>query len=483
MKNIVPMCLLILLFVPLLNVTAQEPSSPPPITDSLEAQNVPQWVRAAPPTTDGHFNPIGAANFMAIGPHAMQTISRQGTAAFYADETAVQDAMRDINRLVAFQFSLYRDGGMTVLRDVQTMPWGMIEPVAGAYDFRLIDTLVFAAQEYGLDYVATVMPFAAWDLAPNGEPSTDEMCVRLMTEDYYYLQSAGVMGRYHDIDAYLAWLAVMVERYDGDGVDDMPDLTQPVRYWQIHNEPENDRCGLFRGDEAAFVELMQRSYDVVHGACADCLVINGGAGFPLYIERDVAGADFWQLTADMGIADYIDIIAIHYNNGKTDGGDEDDFATQIRVMRDLMGADKPVWVTEFGTMVDVGQPTRFTLLSETEAAAWYMRFYTVGLAHGVDRFFSDTVSFFDHQRRRLLPYYTNIVLEQLIANYSEAEMLAAGQYRFVVDGQTRYVLWSGVPSAVQGHLLVTDMYGNQTYPLAADLAPTPENPLIVEILE
>ena len=33
----------------------------------------------------------------------------------------------------------------------------------------------------------------------------------------------------------------MVERYDGDGVDDMPGLEIPVKHWEIDNEPSQGR--------------------------------------------------------------------------------------------------------------------------------------------------------------------------------------------------------------------------------------------------
>ncbi|MCI4626498.1 MAG: hypothetical protein L3V56_11125 [Candidatus Magnetoovum sp. WYHC-5] len=38
-------------------------------------------------------------------------------------------------------------------------------------------------------------------------------------------------------DMYVKFVQKTVERYDGDGVDDMPGLKNPVKYWQVENEP------------------------------------------------------------------------------------------------------------------------------------------------------------------------------------------------------------------------------------------------------
>ncbi|MCF6147045.1 MAG: four helix bundle protein [Candidatus Kuenenia sp.] len=38
-------------------------------------------------------------------------------------------------------------------------------------------------------------------------------------------------------DAYIEFVKKAVERYDGDGKDDMPGLKNPVKYWQVENEP------------------------------------------------------------------------------------------------------------------------------------------------------------------------------------------------------------------------------------------------------
>ena len=40
------------------------------------------------------------------------------------------------------------------------------------------------------------------------------------------------------MDDYKTFLLKLVDRYDGDGSNDMPGLTKPIKYWDVMNEPE-----------------------------------------------------------------------------------------------------------------------------------------------------------------------------------------------------------------------------------------------------
>jgi hypothetical protein len=412
-----------------------------------------------------------------------------GVAGVYNDPALLAQALQSLNPILEYQLPLLAQGGLLYLRDVQNLPWGMIEYAPSAYNFTVSDLIIQAAQANGLHYIGTVMPYAAWDLAAL-DPSQDEMCQRLMTQDFYYLASGGKMGRYQNLAAFITWLGMVVERYDGDGVDDMPGLQYGLRFWQIHNEPEGDRCGGFRQDPAAFVELLRQAYTTIHASCAACVVMNGGAGIPLWRENQIQGGTFWREVAELGGGQYLDILAIHYNDGKHGGADPANLATQITRMQALFGADKPVWVTEFGVLIEDaqmtpgsgGSPGGFERLPENAAAAWYIRYYTVGLAYGAERFFSDVVSFVSMQRQIRLPYYINKLLEAKIGAFSAVRILAAGQYAFTVDGQSVYVLWEGVPADLSGNVKVTDMYGNETVMDAAALQPHADSPVLVEKL-
>jgi hypothetical protein len=139
---------------------------------------------------------------------------------------------------------------------------------------------------------------------------------------------------------YKTFLSRLVDRYDGDGVNDMPGLTIPVKHWEIGNEPsmQGDRHTFFRGTEEEFVELTRESYETVKSECPDCQVIQGGAA-GINIEH----IGFWEKFFELGGGDYVDITNIHYIRYM----DED--TLNVAGWKDLLerhGVDKPIWVTE-----------------------------------------------------------------------------------------------------------------------------------------
>lgn len=454
--------------------------------DSTEAAKVAQSVRAAAAVDadHAHFNALGALSPTIIG-GSTEFIRTNGPAAFYASSSQLTQTTTQLQSRTTGYITALANGGVRWYRDVQNIPWGMIEVSRGTYKFDLIDALVQDTQLAGGRYVGTVAPFAGWELKAAGyAPTTDEQCQRLLTEDFYYLTFDQRMDRYKDEAAYLAFLGKVVERYDGDGVDDMPGLTTPIRYWQIHNEPEGDHCGNYRADVAAFVHLMSISAATIHASCPTCKVINGGAGIPLWLEKlsnPPAGVTFWRDYAAAGGATSIDVIAVHYNDGKLPShGSIDNLEEQIRRARELLGNTKPVWVTEFGAIV--GDHGNFSGLPEAQAGAWYVRFYTAGLAAGAEKFFSDAPSFVDIDGTVLLPYYVNKLLEMKLGGFTSASKIATGQYQFRVGANDVYVLWSGVPSALSGRTVTkTDMYGNESTVAASSLAPSELAPVIVTV--
>lgn len=448
-------------------------AAPALASDSAEAAKVAAWVRALPPVPaeQSHFGVLGGISFNNLG--IDQPVRSMGPAAFYADTVRLAQATTTtVNR--ANYLSTLTAGGIRWFRDVQNFPWGMIEVARDQYRYELADAIVNAAQSAGGRYVGTVMPYAGWEFRASGvPPTTDQQCQRLLTEDFFYLAFDQRMDRYKDLAEWQRHLERLVARY-----------SDRVQYWQIHNEPEGNHCGLFRDDVAGFVELMRVSAGTVYAACPGCKVINGGAGIPLILENQnpvPGGVHFWRDFAALGGAQYVDVIAVHYNDGKSPGhGKITDFEYQIRRMRELLGASKPVWVTEFGAVVGDGNLGNFAALSERGAAAWFIRFYTAGLAAGAERFFSDAPAFVTMEGTTLLPFYVNKILESKLGGFSSSEKLAEGQYRFGVHGREVFVLWNGVPATLHGNVICTDMYGIEVVIDASLLPPSESFPLIVE---
>lgn len=456
--------------------------------ETAEAAKVAAWVKALPPPAadSSWFGVLGATNLSLIGP-PVDSIRSIGPRAFYNTPSLLQQSLNTVQDRSAKLLPLLVGGGMPWFRDVQNVPWGMIEVARGETRWELLDAILAGSQTAGGRYVGVVMPFASWELVAAGYPVTsDAQCLQLMSEDHFYLAMDKRMDRYKDLAEWKAFLAQVAERYDGDGVNDMPGLVTPIKVWQIHNEPEGNHCGLFRDDAAAFVELMRASSEAIKGVCGDCKVMNGGAGIPLFFETKnpvPGGVNFWSEFAAAGGAPYVDVIAVHYNQGKdADHGKIDDFEYQVRRAREILGSSKPVWVTEFGTLIGDGGG-RLMGLPEAEAGAWFLRFYTAGLAAGVSRFFSDSIAFVTFPNPTIeLPYYINKLLTARLGGFTAAQKVAAGQYRFTVGGSEVWVLWNGVPSSLTGSVLATDLYGNESTVDAKSLAPSEKSPLIVGVV-
>jgi hypothetical protein len=452
--------------------------------DTPEAARVAPWVRALPAAEAqaSFFGVLGGLSTTHIGP-VSDFVRANGPKAMYDDSGRLSTAKSMIVQRTSY-LSQLAGGGIRWCRDVQNVPWGMIEVERDRYQFDLLDSIVQTAQNAHVQYVGTVMPYAGWELRAAGYPASNvEMCQRLFTEDFFYLAYDQRMDVYKDEAEYLRFLNRVVERYDGDGIDDMPGLTSPIKYWQIHNEPEGDRCGLFRNNVAAFVRLMQISHAAIHASCSDCLVINGGAGIPLWLETQnpvPGGVNFWRDFAALGGAQYVDVIAAHYNDGKSAShGSVETLEYQIRRLRELIGRDKPLWLTEFGVVIGTNLGN-FTGLSETGAAAWYVRMDSAALAAGATKFFPDAPAFVQMDGTTYMTLYVQKLLQAKLGGFTSAEKIADGQYRFRVGGSDVWVVWNGMP--LSGMVKATDMWGNETAAQASALHPTSSAPLILEVV-
>ena len=94
--------------------------------------------------------------------------------------------------------------------------WGRIEKEPDIFDFSEMDNLVKASQENNVALLAELQPFADWDQA------WDKNC-KAKENEY--------LCKPKDMQAYKRFVSKTVERYDGDGEDDMPGLKIPIKYW------------------------------------------------------------------------------------------------------------------------------------------------------------------------------------------------------------------------------------------------------------
>jgi len=74
-----------------------------------------------------------------------------------------------------------------------------------------------------------------------------------------------------NIADYQDFVAAVVERYDGDGQDDMPGLTLPIKYWSIEDEPLAPRY--FSGNGADYAKLVYSASRAIKSADPEARII------------------------------------------------------------------------------------------------------------------------------------------------------------------------------------------------------------------
>jgi len=70
-------------------------------------------------------------------------------------------------------------------------------------------------------------------------------------------KNGGNYDKPNNMTAFKRFIAKMVERYDGDGIDDMPGLLYPIKYYEIGNEPEGQTFGDSPGTYNDFMQTVK----------------------------------------------------------------------------------------------------------------------------------------------------------------------------------------------------------------------------------
>ena len=231
----------------------------------------------------------------------------------------------------ATDYARMADGGVGVVRIV--FQWSSIETSKGTYDWAATDQVMADIASAGLEPLVTVFGTPGiYEKVPTDPPTTSE----------------------DTLDAWSDFLSAAAERYgeDGDFWNDFaeahPDVTpQPIREWEIWNEPNSSNFWTPKPDPAAYAELIERSSKALDKADPKAQVMSGGMFATPQSDGAIVSDDFIeQLYAQDGVDDAIDIVGVHPY-----GPDVDSVTTQVddtRKALDEAGSDTPMWVTEIG---------------------------------------------------------------------------------------------------------------------------------------
>ncbi len=195
-----------------------------------------------------------------------------------------------------------------------------------------------------------------------------------------------------DLDAYAAWVGRVVERYDGDGVDDMPGLRVPVRAWEVDNEPDLHNSVAPRGARkdvdpshfetpAEYAQVLVVSAAAIRAADPDAVVLSAGFYRP-HTDNGRAWIERWL--AEPGVRDAFDVLSLHcyFDGDALDRVDRTLATWQATV------PDKPLWVTETGVPSAGKRPW----IDEAWQAKMAVAVVGGFLAGGADRVFWHTLA-------------------------------------------------------------------------------------------
>ena len=309
-----------------------------------------------------------------------------------------------------------------------------IEGAQHSRNWGMADWHVQRWQADRLAIIGTIWPFVDWDQRschgsdPEVRPVLWELPTRLFAPC--------------DDEAFVAWLSDVVERYDGDGTDDMPNLAYPIRHWEVANEPamQGGHGHFFQGSSADYLTMLRLASDTIRAADPEAVVLTGGqAG----MQPDFV--DFWRPVLESA-GNTFDVGNIH-----SIGSDQSFFSADYRGFLDETGhSDKGFWVTEalVPTAPEPGEmaPTRDQLAQNT------MTGFVTALADGASRIFNvgphDPTGGPGPESDAAY-----LLLARTVSDFTSATWTSNTSVRFEMpDGRVVHVLWNGanLPASIVG---------------------------------
>lgn len=154
--------------------------------------------------------------------------------------------------------------------------WSFLEPEPPVQDehryvWNNLDASVLHWQENGFEIVMTLRLGNGWFAGPIKEDTGAEgipLGIRLS------ISASDRLPKSEYLDDYQAWLSALVERYDGDGSEDMPGLLRPVLHYQIGNEYGN--LAFWTGTVDEYFQLLELASQATYAAEPQAQVIPNG---------------------------------------------------------------------------------------------------------------------------------------------------------------------------------------------------------------
>jgi hypothetical protein len=253
--------------------------------------------------------------------------------------------------------------------------WNRIEPTNRTPDefvWGAADRAVAASIEDGLNMIATVGYNPDW-ATPHVQGPIDP----------------------DHLDDFADFLNALVERYDGDGVDDDP-CGRVVRHWELYNEPDGGskpgdvRWGNFG---AEYAEMLAVAYPAIKAADPRAKVLLGGIAYDWFEDQvEQPGPFVRSFLPDVlaaGGGAYFDVLNFHVYpafapNWVASPDDGPGLFEKTQTLRALLaeyGLTKPIMITEAGSHSNADGTTPRTPENQ---ASYVVALYAQALAADVD---------------------------------------------------------------------------------------------------
>ena len=142
------------------------------------------------------------------------------------------------------------------------------------YDWSDLDGAVRAWQRNGVHAMMSLRFYSPWATAPKN----DGQFVYLKgPAKWLALSGADYLPKPEHMKDLREYVRSLVQRYDGDGVNDMPGLLFPVLHYQVGNEYSNEL--FWAGTVQQYGRLLREFAGAARSASADVKIILSGIGF------------------------------------------------------------------------------------------------------------------------------------------------------------------------------------------------------------
>lgn len=238
--------------------------------------------------------------------------------------------------------------------------WKDMQPQEGPFDYSHYDMIATMAAEHHIEVLPILFAIPAW--ASTAPPELIAERGNLSPVDRY---------RPKDMNTWLTYVRNVVERYDGDGVDDAP-RSPRLRYWEVWNEQNIALYWPPQPDVNEYLALLVMTRETILEADPTATIVLGGlAG---------GGGAYLQQVYDAGGAEYFDVVSTHIYSHPTLGVTP--VQVSVEVVRDVMDVQgdeaTPLWLTETGWS-DAENAWGAPTASREEIAAFLTALYTAPL--------------------------------------------------------------------------------------------------------